>query len=80
MNAAKAVVGASEFNSDELFLIGFVSRLTKYDRQRVALVIEKTYFSAWRSAKQSKKRTGDPQGEALDQFSLYQSVKHFLDK
>ena len=79
VTAAKKVVGALEFNSDELFLDGFMSRLTKYDRQRVALAIEKTYISAWRTAKQSKKRTGDPIGEAINNFTLYQVVKQFLN-
>ena len=79
VNTAKNVIGGAEYDSDELFLNGFMSRLTKYDRQRVALAIEKTYFSAWRTAKQTKKRTGDPIGEAINSFTLYQVVKKFTN-
>ncbi|WP_018984944.1 hypothetical protein [Salinimonas chungwhensis] len=78
VNAAKEKVGAAEYNSDELFLSGFMSRLTKYDRQRVALAIEKTYFSAWRTAKQSKKRTGDPKREYLNEFCISQNINGYL--
>lgn len=79
VNTAKNVIGGAVYDSDELFLNGFMSRLTKYDRQRVALTIERTYFSAWRAAKSSRKRAGDPIGEAISNFTLYQVVKKFTN-
>ena len=77
---AKDVVGDLDFKGDEFFLSGFVSRLSKHDRQRVALVIEKTHLSAWRAAKKTKKRTGHPQQEALENFTLYKDILAFFNK
>ena len=75
---AKDVVGDLDFKGDELFLSGFVSRLSKHDRQRIALIIEKTHLSAWRAAKKTKKRTGDPQRVALENFNLYKDTLAYL--
>ena len=71
---AKILVGDSKYTSDELYISSFISRLTKYDRERIAFAIEKTHYSAWESAKNSRKRRGDPEREALKNFSLYQNI------
>ena len=58
----------------------FVKRLKHYDRERLSLIIEMAFNEGWRSAKQSKKRTGNPRKESLEQSDLYNDVVKLISK
>lgn len=71
---AKQRLGGEHFDSTELMIDSFTKRLNNYDRERLSLIIELAFNEGWKAAKKSKKRTGNPRQEALNQSDLYNSV------
>jgi pyruvate-formate lyase len=78
VDQAKQQLGNEKFNSTELMLNSFTKRLKKYDRERLSLIIELAFYEGWKAAKQTKKRTGNPQKEALEKFELYKNVVELI--
>ena len=74
VDLAKQRLGEGNFDSTELMLDSFTKRLKNYDRERLSLMIALAFNEGWRAAKQTKKRTGNPRQEALNQSDLYNSV------
>lgn len=75
---AKLKIAERSFTDDNVMLVGLVSRLENYDRERVALMIEQSFISGWNAAKRSKKRTGNPRQEALNEFELYTQASAYV--
>ena len=74
VDLAKQRLGEGNFDSTELMLDSFTKRLKNYDRERLSLMIALAFNEGLRAAKQTKKRTGNPRQEALNQSDLYNSV------
>lgn len=75
---AKEKLANDSFNSTEVMIESFAKRLKNYDRERLSLIVELAFNEGWDSAKKSKKRTGSPRKEALNQFDLYNRVLSLL--
>lgn len=71
---AKQRLGDENFDSTELMIDSFTKRLNNYDRERLSLIIELVFNEGWKAAKQSKKRTGAPRIDALNNCDLYNNV------
>ncbi|AMJ76700.1 hypothetical protein [Alteromonas stellipolaris] len=80
VNQAKAQLAENSFSGTEVMTENFAKRLKNYDRERLSLIIEMAFNEGWRSAKQSKKRTGNPRKEALSQSDLYNDVVKLITK
>jgi hypothetical protein len=80
VKTAKEAMGEGNYASDDLMLSGFVSRLTNYDRQRVALLIEHTFKSGWDAAKATRKKSVVARTEALEQLPTYKNVNMQITK
>ena len=80
VNQAKAQLAEDSFSGTEVMTESFVKRLKHYDRERLSLIIEMAFNEGWRSAKQSKKRTGNPRKESLEQYDLYNDVVKLISK
>ncbi|MBZ2164273.1 hypothetical protein [Alteromonas stellipolaris] len=80
VNQAKAQLAEDSFSSTEVMTENFAKRLKNYDRERLSLIIEMAFNEGWQSAKQSKKRTGNPRKEALSQTDLYNDVVKLITK
>jgi hypothetical protein len=80
VNQAKAQLAEDSFSGTEVMTENFAKRLKNYDRERLSLIIEMAFNEGWRSAKQSKKRTGNPRKEALSQSDLYNDVVKLITK
>ncbi|MFY0667645.1 MAG: hypothetical protein JXQ95_06420 [Alteromonas stellipolaris] len=78
VNQAKAQLAEDSFSGTEVMTESFAKRLKNYDRERLSLIIEMAFNEGWRSAKESKKRTGNPRKEALGQSDLYNSVRSLI--
>ena len=78
VNQAKAQLAEDSFNGTEVMIDSFAKRLKNHDRERLSLIIELAFNEGWGSAKQSKKRTGNPRKEALSQSDLYNSVVNLI--
>ena len=74
VDLVKQRLGEGNFDSTELMLDSFTKRLKNYDRERLSLIIELAFNEGWKTAKKTKKRTGNPRQEALNQSDLYNSV------
>ncbi|TKB03397.1 hypothetical protein E5672_10175 [Alteromonas portus] len=68
---AKEKLANDNFNSTEVIIQSFAKRFKNYDRERLLLIVELAFNEGWESAKKSKKRTGSPRKEALNQSDLY---------
>ncbi|GFD68576.1 hypothetical protein [Alteromonas sp. KUL106] len=78
VDQAKQRLGDEKFDSTELMFDSFIKRLKNYDRERLSLIIELAFNEGWRAAKKTKRRTGDPQKEALNKFDLYNRVINLI--
>jgi hypothetical protein len=74
---AKERLGEESFDGTDIMLESFTKRLKNYDRERLLLIIELAFNEGWRSAKATKKRTGNLRQEALEKSNLYAHVLSF---
>jgi hypothetical protein len=70
VEVAKERLSSENFSSSELMIASFMKRLKNYDRERLSLIVELAFNEGWAAAKKSKKRTGNPCKEALNNSAL----------
>lgn len=71
---AKERLSDDHFNDGDTLAESFAKRLKNYDRERLLLIIKQAFNEGWVTAKQTKKRTGSAQEDALSRFDIYNSV------
>lgn len=64
--------------SNEVFFKDLVERLTRSDRQKLALIIERSFKEGWNAAKTNRVRKGDPRQDALDNLDYIELIQLYL--
>lgn len=72
---AKYMMAKQGFEQKDSFYKTLFKWLPKYELGRIELIIESVFQDGWKKAKASRKRTGNPMNEALDENTIYQEIK-----
>jgi len=75
---AKADIANKAEFSNAVYFTDLLERLTKNDRQKLALIIERSFKEGWSAAKGSRARKGDPRQDAYVQFDYAEILSQFI--
>ncbi|BBO30071.1 hypothetical protein AltI4_44590 (plasmid) [Alteromonas sp. I4] len=75
---AKSAIANTIMFGNDVYFDDLMQRLSNNDRQKLALIIERSFKAGWNAAKANRVRKGDPKQQALDEFDLMQKLTAFL--
>lgn len=74
----KHMMAMDEYIHDETYYKNLIRWLPKYQLGRLQLIVESAFKEGWKKAKASKKRTGDPINEALEDNEIIKELSHWI--
>ena len=80
VEVAKYMMAKEEFGQKDSFYRTLFRWLPKYELGRIELIIESVFRDAWKKAKASRKKTGNPVKEALEENEINKELATWLNQ